>query len=54
MKTGLELGSLGIISGEQKQALECYVDTRVFSQCKSYDEYYVDLINFECVLDSEY
>lgn len=51
MKVRLELGNLGIISGEQKRALECYVDARAFSQRKSYDEYYVDLINFECVLD---
>lgn len=51
MKTRLELGNLGIISGEKKRALECYVDPRAFRQRKSYDEYYVDLTNFECVLD---
>ena len=32
---------LGIISGEKKRALECYVDSRYFTQRKSYDEYYV-------------
>ena len=51
MKTRLELGTLGIISGEQKRALECYVDVRAFRQRKTFDEYYVDLTNFERVLD---
>ena len=51
MKTRLELGTLGIISGEQRRALECYVDSRAFRQRKTYDEYYVDLTNFERVLD---
>jgi len=34
---------LGIISGDQKRALECYVDSRFFKQRKSYDEYYVEI-----------
>ena len=51
MKTRLELGSLGIISGEQKRALECYVDARAFRQRKTFDEYYVDFTNFERVID---
>ena len=34
---------LGIISGDQKRSLECYVDSRFFRQRKSYDEYYVDV-----------
>jgi len=33
----------GIISGEQKRVLECYVDSRHFRQRKSFDEYYVDI-----------
>ncbi|MCP4395562.1 MAG: hypothetical protein GY804_15040 [Alphaproteobacteria bacterium] len=51
MKTRLELGSLGIISSEQKRALECYVDARAFRQRKTFDEYYVDLTSFERVID---
>ena len=51
MTTRLELGRLGIISGEQKRALECYVDARAFRQRKTFDEYYVDLTNFERVID---
>jgi len=47
----LELGCLGIISGEQRRSLECYVDARAFRQRKTHDEYYVDLTNFECNLD---
>ena len=34
---------LGIISGDQKRALECYVDSRFFVRRKSYDEYYVEV-----------
>ena len=33
---------VGLLTGEQKRALECYVDARCFRQRKSYDEYYVD------------
>ena len=51
MEVRLELGCLGIISGEQRRSLECYVDARAFRQRKTYDEYYVDLTNFECNLD---
>ena len=47
MKTRLELGGLGIISGKQRRSLECYVDARAFRQRKTFDEYYVDLSNFE-------
>ena len=42
MERRLEL-VLGIISGDQKRALECYVDARDFRQRKTYDEYYVDV-----------
>ncbi len=51
MKARLELGVLGIISGEQRRALECYIDARAFRQRKSFDEYYVDLTNVELELD---
>ena len=51
MKVRLELGSLGIISGEQRRALECYIDARAFRQRKSFDEYYIDLTNVELGLD---
>lgn len=47
MKIRLELGTLGIISNQQKCALECYVDTRLFRQRKTYDEYYVDTTNYD-------
>ena len=45
MNTRLELGSIGIIQGDEKRALEDYVDPRYFSQRKSYDEYYIDTTN---------
>lgn len=51
MRARLELGSLGIISGEQRKALECYIDARSFRKRKSFDEYYVDLTNVELELD---
>jgi hypothetical protein len=44
---------LGIIDGDQKRRLECYVDSRFFRQRKSYDEYYVDVdyVSFELSID---
>jgi len=39
MKVSIELG---LISGDQKRCLECYLDSRHFTQRKTYDEYYVD------------
>lgn len=38
----LKLGRLGIINGNAKRQLEVYVDSRLFSQRKDYDEYQVD------------
>lgn len=35
--------SVGIITGDQKRVLECYIDARFFRQRKSFDEYYVDV-----------
>jgi hypothetical protein len=53
---------VGIITGEQKRVLECYIDSRLFRQRKSYDEYYVDSllekfkgnINDLCILAEEF
>lgn len=42
MKTKVHFERLGIISGESKRLLEDYVDTRLFSQRKSYDEWYIE------------
>ena len=47
----LELGSLGILSGEQKRALEAYIDPRSFTQRKQFDEYTVDTTNQYASLD---
>ncbi len=41
MKAKVHLSRLGIISGESKRLLEGYVDTRLFSQYKSYDVWYI-------------
>mgnify|MGYP003646193876 CR=1 FL=1 len=51
MKTKLHFERLGIISGESKRLLEDYVDTRYFSQRKSYDEWVVDYDEIELSLD---
>ena len=51
MKTRLELGSLGIIEGDKKRALEDYVTPSLFTQRKTYDEYYIEVTNFEVTLD---
>lgn len=47
----LKLHSLGIISGDSKRQLEVYVDSRLFSQRKSYDEYYVDVDEVKIRMD---
>ena len=41
MKVILELGTLSILSGDEKRALECYVDARLFRQRKQFDEWLV-------------
>ena len=41
----IELGSLGIIEGDKKRFLESYIDSRLFRQRKTYDEYYIDVSN---------
>ena len=38
----IDLGQLGIVDLAQKQALECYIDERLFRQRKSFSEYYID------------
>jgi hypothetical protein len=40
IKVDLELG---IITQEEKEILECYVDSRLIVQRKSYPEYYVQV-----------
>ena len=35
----LDFRSMGIISGDQKRALECFVDCRAFKQRKNFDEF---------------
>lgn len=47
----IELGSLGLLSGDDKRALENYVHPSYFRQRKSYDEYYVDVTNLDLDLD---
>ena len=51
MKTKVHFERLGIISGDSKRLLEGYVDTRYFSQRKSYDEWVVDYDEIELELD---
>ena len=50
MKTQIEL-QLGIINGDDKRALENYIDSRAFIQRKSFDEYYCDWTNIELDID---
>jgi len=39
--------NIGIVTGEERRALEDYIDARRFTQRKSYDEYYIDSGNLE-------
>lgn len=50
MKTSLVL-NIGIIEGDDKRVLENYIDSRVFRQRKSYDEYYIGITGTELDLD---
>ena len=50
-KTKVDLYALGIIDLEQKRALECYVDERLFRQRKSFSEYYIDVRSVDVVID---
>ena len=47
----IHLGRLGIIEGDAKRLLEPYVDGRLFSQRKTYDEYYFDEATVELTID---
>ena len=47
----IELGSLGIIEGDKKRFLETYIDSRLFRQRKTYDEYYIDVSSVEVIMD---
>lgn len=47
----LHLGRLGIIEGDSKRLLEPYVDSRLFSQRKTYDEYTVDTNSVKIRMD---
>jgi hypothetical protein len=49
LKPKIHFEKLGIISGNSKRLLECYVDTRLFSQHKCYDEWYIT----DCTSPSE-
>ncbi len=51
MKTRFELGSIGIIAGDNKRILENYTGNNIFRQRKSYDEYYVDVTNCEVEIE---
>ncbi len=47
----IHLGRLGIISGDSKRLLEPYVDSRLFSQRKFYDEYTLDTDSVKIRMD---
>ena len=47
----LYLGMLGIIDLDQKRALECYIDERLFRQIKSFSGYYVDINEIDLEID---
>jgi hypothetical protein len=50
-KLRLELGAMGIIEGDTKRFLESYIDSRLFRQRKTYDEYYIVVTNVEVNMD---
>lgn len=50
-RINLDLSRLGIIDLDQKRALECYIDERLFRQRKSFSEYYVDSQGVELEID---
>ena len=51
MKVKINLDGLGIIEGDQKRLLESYVDERLLTQRKQYDEYYVNIAVLEIEID---
>ena len=42
MKVEIDAGLLGIVSGEQKRALQGFVGAGCFSQRKSFDEFFIE------------
>ena len=51
MKTRFELGTIGIIDGDNKRILENYTGNDIFTQRKSYDEYYIDVTSCEVEIE---
>ncbi|MDB4277798.1 hypothetical protein N9895_02035 [Gammaproteobacteria bacterium] len=47
----VELGSLGIIEGDKKRALEDYIHPSYFRQRKTFDEYYLMVSNLDINID---
>ena len=47
----LQLHRLGIIEGDAKRQLEVYVDSRLFSQRKDYDEYTTEVNEVKIRMD---
>lgn len=47
----LHLHRLGLIDGDTKRQLEVYVDSKLFSQRKDYDEYTVDTDEVKIKMD---
>lgn len=47
----LQLHKLGIIGGDAKRQLEVYVDSRLFSQRKDYDEYTINVNEVKIRMD---
>jgi hypothetical protein len=52
MKTRFELGTIGILSGEAKMVLEKYTGD-IFTQRKTYDEYYVNVTSCNVEVELE-
>lgn len=52
MKTRFELGTIGILSGEAKRVLENYTGD-IFTQRKTYDEYYVNVTSCNVEVELE-
>ena len=51
MKYKIATDQLTIIDSDEKGVLECYIDARLITQRKQFDEYYVDSDKRELELD---
>ena len=51
MKYKIATDQLTIIDSDEKGVLECYIDARLITQRKQFDEYYVDSDKREFELD---